>query len=317
MNKLRILVANEPAPLGGVEAWRGFWPLTLLERTYGDYLQITYSRGNIFPHEFFQHDILFCCRPCDESHTRTLRAAKSHGLKIIIDFDDNFLNVPYGHADFKYLAFAKKPVLECLALADAVWVTTPALKEVYGAHSKNCVIIPNAILPEELPDEPTGFNGFAMWRGAHAHVEDLWTWRSQYEQILKRIKQFLFIGYMPSWAEKKTEATVNFLLWVETQEWFQSLRSMRPCAIWKPLMPAAINDAKSCIAFLEATIAGGLCVTNYAGKPGWELAWKELPKKDSDFENGWRNAAEHVREHYDLRAWNEVRYRELLKLTHG
>lgn len=315
MSKIRILVANEPANLGGVEAWRIFWPLDLLERTYPDHLEFVYSRGQILPYEFFQCDLVFCCRPYDASHVEAISMAKLHGKPVIIDFDDNFLNVTSGHADFKRVYGKGQFIKACVELADAIWVTTPALKETY--QHPNCTIIPNAILPETLPTEPNGDTGSVLWRGDFAHAEDLMCWRAEYERMIQRIDKFYWLRYMPSWANsEKTNGKVFFHPdWIPTQVYLDTVRGYKPAAIWKPLLPAAINDGKSNISWIEATYAGGVCVTNYANRPGWECALRELPRKDSDFRAAWQRSAEHIRQHYDLRAWNEVRFSQILKLV--
>ncbi len=313
MRKIRILVANEPAPLGGVEAWRIFWPLDLLERTYPDTIEVVYSRGRILPSDFIQCDLFFCARPAEMSHFQVISTAKSFGKPVIMDFDDNFIGLPTGHGDFNELLGKETSVRQSIALADQLWVTTQSIADAY--KHPNTVIIPNAILPELLPDKPNGNTGTMLWRGASAHIEDLWTWRTEYERLSRRIKRFIWIGYLPTWASNVTGMNVEYAKWVETQQWFEFLKAQNIAAIWKPLLPAPVNDGKSNISLLEATLAGGLCVSNYAGKPGFEHAWRELPKKESDFVDGWQRAADHVREKYDLRAWNEVRYREILKLV--
>jgi hypothetical protein len=318
MNKIRILVGDEPSTLGGVEAWLIFWPLSLLERTYRDSIQITYSRGQVLPYEFFQNDILFVTRPYEASHVYAIDQAKKHGMKVILNFDDNFIDVPPGHGHFHNLYDKGKNVAHCIALADAVWVTTPALHEAYSKYNPNCTIIPNAIRTELLPEKANGNTRTAMWRGASAHMEDLWTWRPEYERMLKRLDNFFWVGYIPTWAVKQDPTTnVKMIMWQETATWFEFLKSMNLCAIWKPLLPAAINDAKSNISWMEATIAGGVLVTNYAGRPGWEYALRELPRNTQAFADAWERSAEHIRQHYDLRAWNEVRFREILKLANG
>lgn len=315
MSKIKILVANEPANLGGVEAWRIFWPLDLLERTYPNDIEITYSRGQILPYEFFQCDVVFCCRPFDVSHMEALKMAKLHQKPVIIDFDDNFLSVPTGHTDFKYLWNKGSIVKTCVSMADAIWVTTPALQAAY--EHPNTKVIPNAILPETLPTEPNGNTGTVLWRGDVAHAEDVACWRGEYERMLQRVEKFIWLYYMPSWASDSTGKTLLNPEWIPTQIYLDTLRTYKPASIWKPLLPCPINDGKSNISLIEATYAGGVCVTNYAGKSGWECALRELPRKDADFRNAWEKAAEHIRQHYDLIAWNEVRFREILKLVNG
>lgn len=315
MKKLRVLVANEPANLGGVDAWRIFWPFDLLERTYPDEIEFVYSRGQILPYEFFQCDVVFCQRPFDASHMQALQMAKMHRKPIIIDFDDNFLNVPTGHADFKYLWNKGSVLAQCLQMADAIWVTTPALKEAY--QHPNCTVIPNAILPETLPAEFNGNIGTVLWRGDVANAEDVACWRGEYERMLQRVEKFIWLRYMPSWASDASGKTLLNPEWIPTQIYLDTLRNYKPAAIWKPLLPCLINDGKSNISLLEATYAGGICVTNYARKPGWEYALRELPRKEADYATAWQRAADDIRQHYDLRAWNEVRFREFLKLVNG
>lgn len=316
MNKIRILVGDEPSTLAGVEAWRVFWPLSLLERTYGDSLQITYSRGQVLPYEFFQNDILFLTRPYLPQSIYAIDQAKKHGMKIILDYDDDFTDVPPGHGHFDRLYDKGKNVAHCIALADQIWVTTAALQKAYSKFNQNTIIIPNAIRTELLPEKANGNTRTAMWRGASAHMEDLWTWRPEYERMLKHLENFFWVGYIPTWAVKQDDKTnVKMIMWQDTATWFEFLKSMDLCAIWKPLLPAALNDAKSNISWIEATVAGGVLVSNYAGRPGWECALRELPRKDAEFEAAWQRSADHIRQHYDLRAWNEVRFREILKLA--
>lgn len=335
-DKIQILVVNAPEEINGVTWWRMFRPLRLLSN-YAD-LDIRFNEGRIFEHHLLFADIVLAFRPGNPDHPQVLARAKELGCKIIVDYDDDLLNVPLGYSMYKDTAPKKRFVLESLALADLVWVSTSHLKDVlqkaadgflaemrrslpavpplYG--KPEMVVIPNAVLPEDLPSAPNGNTKTVVWRGSDFHRDDLELYKSQYEQLLRNSNRFEWVGYMPTWgAVKGSHAKIDYNAGIQADKWFDYLKSIKPSLIWKPLVNNDFNKAKSNIAWLEATVAGGICLSNFAGEAQWEQCTKELPKLDEYYSVQWQKSAIHIRQHYDLRAWNEIRYGELLKLANG
>lgn len=318
MKKIRILVANAPEEVGGVTCWRMFWPLSLLEQRHGDTLDIRYSRGVIYPFEFYQTDILLCYRPSKPEHFQVMQEAKRFGIKIVVDFDDNHRDIPVGHPAYWSLAAKWNITAECLKLADLVWISTEGLRPVY--EHQNIAVVQNAISPEIVAKEPQDFSARAgVWAGSDAHAEDAATFSESYWRLLRVLDRFTWINYMPTWASSKDVqgATVQLHPWVHTEMYFEWLRKMRTTAIWKPLRSLPFNDGKSNIAWITATAVGAVCVSTYAGKPGWECAVKEIPKGKSEFEDVWTAAKAEITKNYNLHDVNEIRFASLLKLVHG
>ena len=78
-----------------------------------------------------------------------------------------------------------------------------------------------------------------------------------------------------------------------------ALRAFQFNAVWKPLANEPFNHAKSNIAWLEAVMSGGYCVTNFASRPGWEFAWPKMLKYDAACEL-WQASKEHAIKHYNI-----------------
>lgn len=317
MNKIRLFVANEPEPIDGVTCWRMYWPLDDLERTYSDTLEIRYSRGNLIPADIYWADVVMCFRPSEPSHLTVLQVAKLLGKKILLDYDDDLTAIPVGHPGYWKLGTKADIVKQAVSMADMVWVSTEALKKTI-AHP-NAIVVPNAVYPEILPEKPADFkNKTAMWAGSDAHREDADAFKPEYAALLRVVQRFLWVNFMPTWATTvQSQAKIELSAWIHTHIYFEWIRQNGVVAIWKPLITNQFNECKSNIAWITATIAGGVCVTNQAGNRQWENAVKSLPKTEKEFVSVWEASAERVRKEYDLRAWNEVRYRELLKLTQG
>jgi len=309
---IRILVANGPEEVNGVTWWRMYRPLQYLYRQFPD-IEIVYNEtGMLRPCHFIHTDIVIIWRPCLQNHLITLKMAKQWGCRIIIDHDDDLYNIPISSPDFEYFSGLKPIVNACIAMADQVWVSTPALATLYG--HPNTVVIPNAVLPDDLPDEPNKHSGTMVWRGSAAHRDDLEVGKASYPSLLRAAKRLLFIGYAPTWAISNGNQ-VEYSPPVAIQDYFSFLRAQKPLAIWKPLVSNPFNDGKSNISWIEATCAGGILVSNYAGKPGWEHAMRELPKTEAVRREVWQVSRDVIVSNYNLLAWNMVRYREILK--HG
>lgn len=320
-NKLRVFIMNSPEEVNGVTWWRMYRPLAHLSWKYGREIEIVHNEtGMIYPHHFLYTDVALCFRPCEPNHVAAMQMALDHGVPIISDFDDNVLNLPIGHSIWRIYGRKKSYVESCIAMSTQLWVSTPALKEQF--RHPNTVIIPNAVFENDLPDEPAKHEGVVAWRGSEMHREDLeFGFRGEYVTMLPKIKKFLWIGYMPTWATFQNQNIKTIVqyetTWINTNQWFAYLRHQKLQAIVKPLLPCPFNDSKSNISWLEATASGAVCVGTYAGKPGWEHVSKELPRNDEQWRRQWQESRDAIFKDYNLTQWNEIRYREILRTANG
>lgn len=318
MKKVRILVANAPEEIGGVTCWRMFWPLRALEESPEFYntFDIRYSRGVIFPWELYQADILLCFRPSKPDHLAVMEEAKRVGCKIVIDYDDNHRDVPPGHPAFWSLGQSWVIAQRACTLANRIWVSTDHLAKVYG-HPDKTDVVPNAVYPEQLPDKPQDYEKrVGVWAGSDAHREDADEYRHRYTKLLERLNKFYWINFAPTWATNvgKQENQVELLPWQHTEQYFNVLEQLGTTVIWKPLQRTSFNDGKSNISWITATLVGAVCVSTYAGLPGWELALKEYPDKGK-FAETWKASASEISEKYNLNQTTEQRAVSLLNLV--
>lgn len=339
-SKIRVIIANPPEEVNAVTWWRMYQPLRHLLSMHPD-IELVFNPGRLVPSDFIFADILFAYRPCNPEHAPIIAQAKEYGCKILLDYDDNFLQIPFGHATWKKFMNAAPHVNQCIAMADEVWFSTESLKETYAKANQeylsqvrrtqpgmmsmlgtpSMTVVPNAVLPSDLPEYANGNTKFALWAGSDLHYLDLNYAHStgQYSQILGNVNAFQWIGYMPDWGTVEgAKCRIDYMTdWVPTHNYFSYLRSLKPSIIWKPLAKNRFNRDKSNIAWLAATAAGGICLSNMAGEPTWEHCTKELPKFDEYYIHLWQKSAEEIKQHYNLAAWNEVRHRQILKLVNG
>ena len=86
---------------------------------------------------------------------------------------------------------------------------------------------------------------------------------------------------------------------VSIPSYFAKVKHLQLNGVWKPLVPCLFNDAKSNIAWIEATVSGGVCLTNYAGKTAWENAVNYMPTYD-EARQIWQMSKERVLKDFNL-----------------
>ena len=118
-----------------------------------------------------------------------------------------------------------------------------------------------------------------------------------YSEIKDKPQKWLFMGSKPPLEHGENVESVGFVDDVEKYllEWRRSAFN----GVWKPMIDCRFNDHKSNISWIEATMTGGVCLTNYTGKPGWEYSTKEFPNyKESCML--WEKSKEAIIEKYNL-----------------
>jgi hypothetical protein len=119
-----------------------------------------------------------------------------------------------------------------------------------------------------------------------------------YEANKYKAKEWVFWGCLPS-----LNHAGNVKLWEyedDVQKYFATLKKQPFNGVWKPLVDNQFNDAKSNIAWIEATMSGGVCVTNYAGKTSWEGAMLEMPESYDHAVVRWELSCEYIKRDFNL-----------------
>lgn len=314
---IQILILDYPQ-LSNVGYWRLYRPLQVMRKLYPGVFNLTFKREKVTYADISEHDIIITRRPYSNDGDvllKILQKANSLGRPVIFDEDDAVMMCPRNHELFT--VYRKKEARElyvkCMAEAQTLWFSTPAFLEsiqTYGRVQK--LVIPNAVLPSDLPEQPAPDMGLIGWQGKSIQVHDLvLAGREWYEENKGKAKQWIFFGWEPPLRHLDNTTLIDYI--EDTDVFMDSFRKNVINAMWKPLIDCPFNDHKSNINLLGATMGGGYTITNYAGKPGWEYASKEiLPYQDAC--DLWAAAKADILKNYNLIDTARMRAESIISL---
>jgi hypothetical protein len=301
--------------------WRLFRPLEVMRRLYPGVFFLTYKIKELTYADLIEHDMVIARRPTSNPEQaavllKTLKKARELGRPVVFDEDDHVLACPDTHE--LYPVYSKKEVRQdyvtALQMASAFWFSTPAFLTTISQHGE---VIPNAILPEDIRPEPAPDMGLFGWQGKSIQAHDLllagrdWYEKNKHSPL---IKNWVFFGWKPPLEHLDNVTVIPPIGDVDI--YMASFTAQPINGMWKPLIDCAFNDHKSNINFLGATMAGGYCITNYAGRPGWEFASAELLPYDDACEL-WAKAREYVIEKHNLYNTARQRAQSIFRLLPG
>lgn len=114
--------------------------------------------------------VLIIQRPGTPKGLELLRLAKQCGVRTVVDYDDDCLNVNQLNPTYLQYEQQRPYILSCIEEADEVWVSTQAVSESFGRG----IVIPNA-LNTELLGKCAPFNSESnkvVWRGGFCFDEE-------------------------------------------------------------------------------------------------------------------------------------------------
>ena len=305
MSKIKILILNEPEGLNGVTHWRMYRPMMLLEERYGDQIELIWNRGVLLPVDMARADVAIAWRPCTPAQMQVLAQVRSMGIRIIIDYDDDLLNVPPGSPAYLSYHGNGAIVRQIISLSDMVWVSTPVLKDLYGPL--NTYVVPNAVLPTDIVSSPNPISKTVVWRGDFNQYEDVFAGMSEYFKITRQCRRFVWLGYMPTWDHADH---CEFIPWAPLTGYFAMLRQLKPNFVWKPMRKnLPFNSAKSNIAKIEAICAGAVALTNFYDQPEWKHTFRNVDWNEHQIHGAWEAGRDEILNRYNLFGWTDERYR--------
>lgn len=319
---IKVLVLEYPM-ISNTGYWRIYRPLDVMRGLYPGMFSLTFKREKMTYSDIMEHDIIITRRPAatdGATHVQFLRLCREENRPVIFDEDDYVLNCPDTHE--LWGTYRQKEVrqnyVDALKCASAAWFSTPAFLELIPEGE----VVPNAILPEELPNEPAPDAGIFCWRGKSIQSHDLiyggWDW---YEANKHRVKKWLFLGWKPPLrhhtpdpAHPETDNTEFIPEEPNTSRYIQSLRMNKVNVLWKPMMEHPFNTHKSNIAEIEVTMTGGYCITPFAGRGVWQYSSKEiLPYRDAC--DLWAASKQNIIENYNLIKTAQQRAESIARLV--
>ena len=112
--------------------------------------------------EMRSYDIIIWQFAYNQDQLMLIRKLQRANVKIVIDLDDDYINsnkfYPIDYSDGRMTR-----LIEAVAMADLVTVTTPALAETYGKHNSNVKILPNMIDISEFNIKHNEYDGVVGW----------------------------------------------------------------------------------------------------------------------------------------------------------
>ncbi len=264
---MRLLVLIEDIQ-SATSFYRTIGPLQALRRKCSD-LDIVLNVTTLDWPTLYGVDAVYMHRPYAEPHLNAAKLVKDLNVPLWIDHDDDLFSVPVANpAHSTYNApLVQDRIKEILGLADVVTCTTEALRRVLAPHSKRVDVIPNA-LDERLlrwgyqagPRQP---HISVVWRGGETHRMDL---QSVGEDVVRLAEkhptvQWHFLGNDKPWhITSRIKGVVHSPGGLYLMNYFKTMGSLAPDVVMVPLENNPFNHAKSNIGWLEATLAGAVCV---------------------------------------------------------
>ena len=213
-------------------------------------------------------DIFIFQRPYHEYHVNLIMMAKDMGIKVICEYDDDLLNVPFHNNAAVTLNEQKSNIKKALSLADEAWVTTDCIKKEYRFFNRNIYVIPNAHNDYLYPiEKKKAFNKntkIAAYRGGASHEDDVY---QNINDIVDTINknfdwEFRFHGSRFKFIENRTNDNHTYTDPFTIMQFYKSYHDFNPNIAFFPLLDNVFNNGKSNISLLEATYAGAAFMGN-------------------------------------------------------
>lgn len=256
------------------------------------------DHGNV---PIYEADIVLYSRPMS---TEIVRSYQNSGSLVIADQDDSFEDIPRHHVAYGGIGPGNSSALDehrrCLAMADALVVSTPALAQRLCKYNQNIVVIPNAWsslnplwLENFMARGLRSDNIFTVgWGGTMTHRND---WKRVVEQVVEFIRshqdtRLLIVGdpdiyKMFSSIPERQRVFWNMLPYELYPYFFRNIN-----ALMAPLDDDIFNRYKSDIKLVEAGISG---VPWVASRVEPYLLWSDGGILISAVPE-WGNALEHL-----------------------
>lgn len=220
-----------------------------------------------------EFDLLIMDRGVDHEEVGKFAGFKhfSPGCRMIVDFDDDFTNIPgWNPARTAYMPgqMAYEAGLNHLRLAEMVTVSTEPLAKAFAKRAHCVRVVPNLIDPVDwvdLPVDPTRSEDphlRVLYGGAMGHYGDLDIAREGIEAMLRRQPvpwRLICLGAAPAWLHQVSRdmpGKVCILPWAPFEDYPKVVAWGAFDAAIAPLAEHPFNESKSTIKWQEAAIQG-------------------------------------------------------------
>ena len=225
--------------------------------------------------DYFSSDVVIFQRSWTQARIELMKSLQRHGIRCVVDLDDDILNVPKCNPAFQeysqpsFQATAKK----LLKTADGIFCSTKDLVDKYKFYNKT-FHIPNGV--DLTKWEPRKFNqnlpirvGFA---GSVSHIGDLDLLNGTFLRLAERYGnhlRFCFFGTAPTLLFTELGTRFHHLIDlidnVKVLDYPDTLRSTKIDIGLVPLVKNSFNQSRSNLKWLEYTAIGAVTIASCFG----------------------------------------------------
>ena len=310
--------------LGGV--------MPYLDRVYSDvYIKDMSHTKEVDWADYASFDVAVFQRPFIAPHLKTIGMLKLMGVKVIIDYDDDVLNLPIHNPYYQSYKNNEENIKRIAGIADHIWVSTEALKETFSEFNKSIEVVPNAhndfLFPVEKKMPFNKETKKVSYRGGSTHEVDVYLYMNDWVEAINKNKtyEFYFLGSRFPYMESLCGDNYLIIQGSHILDYFKNFQMLNPNIFIYPLEDTVFNRGKSNISWIEATYAGAAVLGpefhEGFNKPGVLTFGKSFLaefnkiKKDLDVQEQMNKESwEYIKSKLLLSKINEQRYNSIVEL---
>ena len=281
--------------------------------------------------DYASFDVAVFQRPFIAPHLKTINMLKLMGVRVIIDYDDDVLNLPIHNPYYQNYKANEDNIKAICQAADHVWVSTDALKDTILKYNNSVEVIPNAHNDYLFPvDKKMPFNRETKkvaYRGGSTHEVDVYAHLNDWIEVINKNKQteFYFMGSRFPYLESRCGDNYLIIPGTHLLDYFRNMHKLNPNIFIYPLEDSQFNKAKSNISWMEAVYSGAAVLAPVFHKdfikPGilnfgksfineFNSIKKDLDKQEQMNNDSW----EYIKAKLLLSKVNERRYDSIVEL---
>ena len=212
--------------------------------------------------DYASFDVAVFQRPFIGPHLKTINMLKLMGVKVIIDYDDDVLNLPIHNPYYQNYKANEQNIKDIAKAADHIWVSTESLKETFLEYNDSIEVVPNAHNDFLFPvDKKIPFNRETKkvaYRGGSTHEVDVYTYLNDWVAAVNKNKttEFYFIGARFPYLESQCGDNYLIIPGTHLLDYFRNIHKLNPNMFIYTLEDTKFNRGKSNISWIEATYSG-------------------------------------------------------------
>lgn len=256
-----------PAPSDGTSFYRLSGVMPFLEKEYQNISVTDISYHTKLDWNIFTgHDMVLFQRPFSLNHFAAIKMARNMGLKIILDYDDDLLNIPRENPVYISFVEHQDTIKKICSVADVIWVSTDAIRRSLSPYNEKILVIPNAhndyllSVKDKMP-----FNketNKVAYRGGTTHEVDVYSKSGEWASIINNNLdyEFYFLGARFPFLESMCGPNYNAMMGMHIIDYMKFFRNLNPNIFIYTLQNNPFNAAKSNISWIEATYSGAAVI---------------------------------------------------------